>query len=151
VAPPQRPGAQLWSIAAGPLVNLVLVPVLAAVGWGCQATGLVGTVPGLAKLFATLAFINMALLLFNLLPIYPLDGGQILRALLWFVLGPATSLIVAAVIGLVGVTLLFLLAIFARSIWIGILAVFILSSCWHGLQQGLAQLRMTTTNRPRPW
>src|SRR5664279_3803090 len=30
VSPPQRPGAQLWSIAAGPLVNLVLIPVLAA-------------------------------------------------------------------------------------------------------------------------
>ena len=28
VTPPQRPGAQLWSIAAGPLVNVVLVPVL---------------------------------------------------------------------------------------------------------------------------
>ena len=28
VAPPQRPGATLWSIAAGPLVNVLLVPVL---------------------------------------------------------------------------------------------------------------------------
>src|SRR5215469_10678332 len=28
VSPPQRPGAQLWSIAAGPLVNVILVPVL---------------------------------------------------------------------------------------------------------------------------
>src|SRR3984957_5841860 len=28
VSPPQRPGAQLWSIAAGPLVNVVLIPVL---------------------------------------------------------------------------------------------------------------------------
>ena len=27
VSPPQRPGAQLWSIAAGPLVNVVLIPV----------------------------------------------------------------------------------------------------------------------------
>ena len=27
VSPPQRPGAMLWSIAAGPLVNVVLVPV----------------------------------------------------------------------------------------------------------------------------
>src|SRR6516164_7278630 len=28
VSPPQRPGAQLWSIAAGPLVNVVLIPIL---------------------------------------------------------------------------------------------------------------------------
>src|ERR1017187_6332129 len=30
VSPPQRPGAMLWSIAAGPLVNVVLAPVLTA-------------------------------------------------------------------------------------------------------------------------
>ena len=28
VSPPQRPGAQLWSIAAGPLVNVALIPIL---------------------------------------------------------------------------------------------------------------------------
>src|SRR5450432_2706878 len=29
VSPPPRPGAQLWSIAAGPLVNVILIPVFA--------------------------------------------------------------------------------------------------------------------------
>src|SRR5450756_1470772 len=33
VSPPQRPGAQLWSIAAGPLVNVVLVPIFSIVWW----------------------------------------------------------------------------------------------------------------------
>src|SRR3954465_2733583 len=33
VAPPQRPGAVLWSIAAGPLVNVVLLPVFFGVLW----------------------------------------------------------------------------------------------------------------------
>ena len=32
VNPPRRPGAYLWSIAAGPLVNVALVPILAAAG-----------------------------------------------------------------------------------------------------------------------
>jgi hypothetical protein len=45
---------------------------------------------------------NLGLLIFNLLPIYPLDGGQILRSLLWFVLERARSLKVVAVLGLIG-------------------------------------------------
>src|SRR4051812_4794764 len=34
VSPPQRPGAQLWSIAAGPLVNVALAPILFGALWG---------------------------------------------------------------------------------------------------------------------
>src|SRR5205814_3235786 len=38
VNPPRRPGAYLWSIAAGPLVNVILLPVLAFVSMSAQAT-----------------------------------------------------------------------------------------------------------------
>ena len=51
----------------------------------------------------TIWFINLVLLIFNILPIYPLDGGKILYSLLWFVLGRARSLMVATVIGFVGI------------------------------------------------
>src|SRR5215831_11568256 len=43
VSPPPRPGATLWSIVAGPLVNLVLVPVLLMVGLASRAAGLANT------------------------------------------------------------------------------------------------------------
>jgi len=39
VSPPQRPGAQLWSIAAGPLVNVALFPVLSIIWWLAYSTG----------------------------------------------------------------------------------------------------------------
>jgi len=71
-------------------------------------------------------------LFFNLLPIYPLDGGQILRGLLWLKLGPIQSLKIASVIGFVGAGLFALWAISARSIWLGILAFFVFGQAQVG-------------------
>ena len=48
-----------------------------------------------------LIWVNGVLLAFNLLPIYPLDGGQIFRGLLWFLVGPIRSLVIAAWVGLI--------------------------------------------------
>src|SRR6202046_3764984 len=45
VNPPQRPGATLWSIAAGPLVNVVLAPLLFAAAMASDAAGWAQTMP----------------------------------------------------------------------------------------------------------
>ena len=112
VDPPQRPGATLWSIAAGPLVNVALVPCCSAC---CSLGRSAGPRRDVARRAApclrAVAFINFGLLVFNLLPVYPLDGGQILRSLLWFVLGRARSLTAASVVGFVGVLGLLALAL----------------------------------------
>lgn len=142
VQPPQRPGATLWSIAAGPLVNVVLGAFFIGLGTLTAASDIARTAPNLLRLIWTVGYINIGLLIFNLLPIYPLDGGQILRSLLWFVLGRAKSLLVATSIGLLGVVGLILLAISARSVWMGILAAFILLNCWNGLKHALQLNRM---------
>jgi Zn-dependent protease len=92
VSPPQRPGAVLWSIAAGPLVNVALIPILKLIGISSRAPGWGAVYPDAYKLLSMVWLINIVLLIFNLLPIFPLDGGQILRALLWFPLGRARSL-----------------------------------------------------------
>jgi Zn-dependent protease/predicted RNA-binding Zn-ribbon protein involved in translation (DUF1610 family) len=138
VDPPPRPGATLWSIAAGPLVNLALAPMLIGAFVAAQFIGLEQSMPNLYILLRALCFIDIMLLVFNLLPIYPLDGGQILRALLWFAVGRARSLMITALIGFVGVGGLFLLAIVTRQTrlwWTGIMAAFILLNCWQGLLQ----------------
>src|SRR5712691_10835231 len=66
VAPPPRPGATLWSIAAGPLVNVALVPVLTVLlvlgdrfGWNAGA-------PDAYQLVRGLWMVNLVMLLFNL-------------------------------------------------------------------------------------
>lgn len=142
VAPPPRPGATLWSIAAGPLVNLLLIPVLAGLWFVSVSLGWEQTRPNLASAAQTIAIINVIIMLFNLLPVYPLDGGQILRALLWFFVGRARSLKAASSIGLVGVVGLVAAAWWAKSVWLGILAAFLVMNCWKGLRQArvLAQI-----------
>src|SRR5438034_1408819 len=75
VAPPQRPGATLWSIAAGPLVNVALTPVFTAFYFYGGAHGWETAIPNTFKLIQSLWVINLVLLCFNLLPVYPLDGG----------------------------------------------------------------------------
>ena len=147
VNPPPRPGATLWSIAAGPLVNVALIPVFLGLGILSRSLGWAETMPNFHQLLRTIAFINVGLLVFNILPIYPLDGGQILRSLLWFVLGRARSLMVATVIGFIGVAAFIGLAVWAQSVWYGVLAVFMLMNCWSGLQHARALSRLAKLPR----
>ena len=147
VNPPQRPGAFLWSIAAGPLVNVAFVPILKVLGMLMRSQGLAQSMPNAFLLLRSVALINLGLLIFNMLPIYPLDGGQILRSLLWFVMGRARSLMAATVVGFIGVAGMIILALRFQSAWFGILAAFILMNCWRGLQQARALLRLAKLPR----
>ncbi len=147
VDPPQRPGATLWSIAAGPLVNVALVPILYALQQFAVQQAWPATMPDAFSLLRMVAYINVGLLVFNVLPVYPLDGGQILRSLLWFVLGRARSLTVATAFGFVGVLGLAALALLARSIWFGILAVFVGANCWRGFQHARSLGRLARLPR----
>jgi Zn-dependent protease/CBS domain-containing protein len=81
---PRTPGVDFAVAAVGPLTSVVLGGVfgIAAVGW----LALVGE--GLtAATLAYLAAINVLLAGFNLVPAAPLDGGRVLRAVLWWITG----------------------------------------------------------------
>ncbi len=135
VQPPPRPGAQLWSIAAGPLVNVALIPVFALLRILLVKSSVAFAAPDFFRLILMIGQINFWILIFNLLPIYPLDGGQILRSLLWYPLGRITSLQVASVIGLAGGALLGVFAFLNSSLWMGLLAFFLLSQALAGWKQ----------------
>jgi len=135
VSPPARAGAMLWSIAAGPLVNVALIPILWLASAGAMRAGWVISNHDAYLVLVWLWRINLWLLIFNILPIYPLDGGQILRSILWFPLGQTRSLFVATAIGFVGAGALILFAIWQRSFWIGLIAFFLLSRAAVGWKQ----------------
>jgi len=148
VSPPPRAGAMLWSIAAGPMVNLLLLPILTYAQHAAGRAGWGNTNADAYLVLLWLWRINLMLLLFNLLPIYPLDGGQIVRALLWFPLGQIRSLFIATGIGFVGGGALLLWAFSQQSIWIGIMAFFLLSQAVVGWRQA-QYMKMQATDAMR--
>lgn len=139
VQPPRRPGAMLWSLAAGPLVNVALIPV-----WQVfVAVASHGGSADVYRLAVNLAGVNFILLIFNMLPVYPLDGGQILRSLLWYPFGEIRSLQVASAIGLIGGVLLGAIA-FLRwpSVWIVVMTFFLVSRAVAGWQEARLLVRL---------
>jgi Zn-dependent protease len=147
VNPPPRPGAVLWSIAAGPLVNLVLVPITLGATMLAASQGLSDTNPNAANFLVDIFYINLLLLIFNLLPVYPLDGGQILQSLLWFVIGRAKSLMVVSVIGLVVAVVVILAAFILPGFtsnywWYMIMAIFVGYRSFVGFQQARVLAKM---------
>jgi Zn-dependent protease len=96
----ETPGAEFKVAIAGPLVTLVLFVLLA--GGGILAAGTGGfedaalldpnaDVSGLLAMVAWLAVINLLLLVFNLLPAFPMDGGRVARAIAWWRSGDRTT------------------------------------------------------------
>jgi endonuclease-3 related protein len=110
------PGAEFAIAVAGPAVSLLIAVAGGLLWWA----GLGADVALLAILAAHLALANAIMAVFNLLPGYPMDGGRVLRATLWFLADdmlPATRVATQVgracglLIGLGGATL----AILARS------------------------------------
>lgn len=141
VAPPPRPGAVLWSIAAGPLVNVALAPVLYGLYYISYGSLTADPVTPTMQYLATIAHINLGLLVFNMMPIYPLDGGQIVQSILWFFVGRAKSLRITAGIGLVVAAAVFVLALTGLSGFIPVsrtmlllLSAFVAWQAWKGFQ-----------------
>ena len=93
-AEPPSAIAEFFIAVAGPLVSLVLAILFYA------AQPLVAGMEPLLGVAKYLAYINLALVLFNLIPGYPLDGGRVLRAIVWAITGNlGRSTLIAANVG----------------------------------------------------
>jgi len=114
------PVAEFWIAVAGPLVSFVSAAVL-----GLLQAALSGPAPLLA-LTRYLAYMNGMLAVFNLIPGFPLDGGRVVRAIVWAITGDLRrATLVAANLGR-GVSFLFIvlgvwqmvIGNFATGLWI---------------------------------
>ena len=74
---PKDPMQELVIAFAGPAVNVVIAAVLFPIGYLLQAVS-----PALAGFVLTVGIVNVVLVVFNLLPAFPMDGGRVFRALL---------------------------------------------------------------------
>ncbi|UKO98823.1 site-2 protease family protein [Nostoc sp. UHCC 0870] len=77
----KTPGEAFWVAIAGPLVSLLLCGIVTVIGITSPISGPVAAILGV------LASVNLALALFNLIPGLPLDGGNILKAIVWKITG----------------------------------------------------------------
>jgi Zn-dependent protease len=114
---------------AGPAMNLALWLGFGALADHARAGGL----SVLASPLGTLAFINLILLIFNLLPAYPLDGGFTLEAWLDRLLGPIWSVRIIACLGLAVAAYVGLLA-FPTNIFLLFIALYLAMWNWQRLQ-----------------
>ena len=131
---PDKPLHELLIAAAGPAVNVVIAAgLLLATGFtaglgGLDPQGLVAgreATPSLATALVWLLEANVMLVLFNLIPAFPLDGGRMLRSILAMVTSYPRATRIAAAIGQGFAVLLGILGVAGGNFLLVLVAVFI--------------------------
>ncbi len=90
----ETPSEAFWVAVAGPLVSLMLWVIFETLSITNAASGVFSAILG------AIASVNLALCLFNLIPGLPLDGGNILKAIVWKITGnPHRGVIFASRVG----------------------------------------------------
>lgn len=96
---PEKPAQELVVALAGPAVNLVIAALLyLALGGFLPSESMEPQNAGVG-IMARLASVNLFLVLFNMIPAFPMDGGRVLRALLAQRLGYGRGTQIAATVG----------------------------------------------------
>jgi len=151
VMPPEDWKSHLWTVLGGPAVNAVLWPVfavmvLALTGFAWSSVLFNPFDPGLAlgaaQVSATgpvwlvtavwwLMYINLVLLAFNMLvPMYPMDAGRTMHALLWRSMGQRRATEITVTVGLVTAGVIAIMGIVFSQTLLLALAVFGGITCW---------------------
>lgn len=120
---PRNPWQEFWIAIAGPAVNVAIVVVLIPFSAALSSISvLLSTNMAAAGFVTQLISINVVLVLFNLLPAFPMDGGRVLRAVLAMFLPYARATQIAAACGQVMAVLFGIVGFFTN--WMLILVAF---------------------------
>jgi Zn-dependent protease/predicted transcriptional regulator len=93
-------GTEFWMGIAGPITSFLIGLVCLILAWITGWTPAAMPPGPLTAMLMWLGYINIALAVFNLIPGYPLDGGRVLRAIVWWLTGNSTRATrVAALVG----------------------------------------------------
>jgi Zn-dependent protease len=132
---PEKPSQELVIALAGPAVNVAIAGGLAAV---LSATGglLIASPEAWRSVAQNLMTINIALVMFNLIPAFPMDGGRVLRSLLGFALPFTTASRIAARTGQV-MAVLFAISGFYWNPMLLLIAFFV----FNGARQEIEYIR----------
>jgi Zn-dependent protease len=143
---PDEPMQELWVALAGPAVNVVIAAALYA--WLQLTTSLtplgqlsVTSGPFLERLM----FVNVVLVLFNMLPAFPMDGGRVLRALLANHMEYTRATQIAATVGQ-AMALVFGFVGFFTNPFLLFIALFV----WIGAAQEASMAQMKSSRSPAP-
>jgi Zn-dependent protease/CBS domain-containing protein len=141
------PGAEVRVAGVGPLVSLLLGGAFLLVAWLVHAAGVRGVV---VVALAWLGGINVLLAVFNVIPAAPLDGGRLLRAVLWRITGDRLKAAVwsarsGQVFGWALVVVAAYLVLVRRDyswLWFALLGWFLISAATSESQQAVIQSRL---------
>jgi Zn-dependent protease/CBS domain-containing protein len=127
---PEKPADEVKITVAGPLVNVVLAPIFFGVGLLFGAAprlpaDLFTGIGSFGQFFFYLGYLNVVLVVFNLLPAFPMDGGRILRGLLASRLGVLRATEISSIVGQVFAFAFFLIGLISGNLLLALVAVFI--------------------------
>lgn len=114
-----RPWQDILISLAGPLASIAIALVAA---WLFTNSALIRSDPMFVSLVPKLVWANRSWAIFNLLPLYPLDGGQVIRNFLLMVMSPARSFVISVLSSIVIGVGVGVLAVLSRQFFILVIA-----------------------------
>ena len=128
---PEKPGQELLVALAGPAVNVIIalllyltVPIKNYFGLDADSLVQLLSAPSLETILFYLFIANLMLVVFNLIPAFPMDGGRVFRAILAFTMDRARATRIAAGLGQYLAVVFFIIGLFYNPFLI-LIALFI--------------------------